>query len=44
MKHPDGRRTTIPVHNREIPVGTLMAILRDCRLGKEDVEKLKESI
>ena len=36
LKHPDGRRTTIPMHGREIPKGTLLGILRDISISKEE--------
>lgn len=40
FKHPDGRRTTIPLHQgREIPRGTLHAILRDIKISPEDFAK-----
>ncbi|PJA40647.1 hypothetical protein CO178_01805 [candidate division WWE3 bacterium CG_4_9_14_3_um_filter_34_6] len=32
FKHPDGRRTVIPVHNRPIMTGTLRAILRQANI------------
>ena len=35
MKHNDGRRTTIPMHSRDIPTGTLMAILKDIKISRE---------
>ena len=43
MKHPDGRRTVIPIHpGRDIPRGTLKAILKDIEISiKEFVENLK---
>lgn len=32
-KHPDGRRVIVPIHsNKDIPVGTLHAILKDARV------------
>ncbi len=40
FKHSDGRRTTIPVHQgKEIPRGTLQAILRDIEIQSEDFAK-----
>ena len=36
LKHNDGRRTTIPVHGKEIPIGTLMAILKDIKVSRDD--------
>ncbi|PIZ01137.1 hypothetical protein COY62_00195, partial [bacterium (Candidatus Howlettbacteria) CG_4_10_14_0_8_um_filter_40_9] len=36
MKHPDGRMTVIPLHsNKEIPKGTLSAILRDIKVSPD---------
>ena len=40
LKHVDGRRTTIPLHGKDIPTGTLMAILRDIKISKEEFVKL----
>lgn len=36
MKNADGRRTTIPMHGKDIPKGTLLAILRDLEIPKEE--------
>ena len=36
FKHSDGRRTTVSIHsNKEIPIGTLFAILRDVDISKD---------
>lgn len=35
--HPDGRWTTIPMHNKELRKGTLHAILKDARLTLKDL-------
>ena len=41
FKHPDGRRITVPVHRgKEIPGGTLQAIIRDIGISREDFIKL----
>lgn len=40
FKHPDGRRTVIPVHNQPIRIGTLRAILRQVDLSTEEFLKL----
>lgn len=33
LKHSDGRRTIVPMHSsKNIPIGTLKAILKDVRL------------
>lgn len=43
MKHVSGRRTTVPMHGKDIPKGTLLAILRDVEISKEElVEALKK--
>ena len=40
LVHADGRRAVIPVHARDIPAGTLMAIIKDLRLTKADFVEL----
>ena len=38
FEHPDGRRTTVPVHkSRDIGPGLLRKILRDIELGPEEL-------
>jgi predicted RNA binding protein YcfA (HicA-like mRNA interferase family) len=38
LKHPDGRRTTVPVHrHRDIGRGLLRQIMRDAQLRREDI-------
>lgn len=37
MKHGDGRRTTVPMHSKDIPKGTLLAIIRDIEITKEEL-------
>lgn len=38
MKHSDGRRTIVPMHsNKDIPKGTLFAILKDIQITKEEL-------
>jgi len=40
-KHPDGRRTTVPVHKgRDISRGLIRKILRDVDISVEDLEKV----
>ena len=40
FKHPDGRRTIVPIHpGHDIPSGTLKAMLRDINLDLRDLEK-----
>ncbi len=40
LKHIDGRRTTVPMHGKDVPTGTLMAILRDIKISKEEFIKV----
>lgn len=41
MKHNDGRRTIVPMHsNKDIPKGTLLAILKDIQITKEELINL----
>lgn len=37
FRHPDGRWTTIPIHNKEFKKGTLHAILKHIHLTLEDL-------
>lgn len=42
FKHPDGRRTVVPVHgNEDLGKGLLRHILNQIKLSKEDYEKLR---
>lgn len=42
LKHPDGRRTTVPMHSGEnIGVGLLRKILRDVNLSRDEFKKIK---
>ena len=36
LKHSDGRRTTVPMHRKDVPIGTLLAILKDMKIPKEE--------
>jgi len=40
FKHPDGRRVTIPLHNRELKKGMLHGILKDIGLTIEEIKEL----
>lgn len=40
FKHPDGRRTVIPVHNRPVRTGTLRSILKQVDLSTGEFLKL----
>jgi len=45
FKHPDGRRTVIPVHaNEDLGKGLISAILKQIKLTKEDYEKLRQKV
>jgi predicted RNA binding protein YcfA (HicA-like mRNA interferase family) len=34
--HPDGRATSVPVHtNKDLPIGTLLGILRDAGIRRQ---------
>lgn len=36
FKHPDGRAVTIPLHAREMPIGTFRAIVRESEIPEEE--------
>ena len=38
--HPDGRRTVIPFHRKELKKGTYQKILKDIGLSEEEYRKL----
>ncbi len=39
LRHPDGRRTVVPVHGREtLGPGLLIKILRDTQIDRSDLE------
>ncbi|MDO8604823.1 MAG: type II toxin-antitoxin system HicA family toxin [bacterium] len=41
MKHTDGRRTTVSIHaGKDIPIGTLLATLRDVSITRDEFIKL----
>ena len=45
FKHPDGRRTVVPIHsNEKIGVSLLREILRQIKLSKKDYELLRRRI
>jgi predicted RNA binding protein YcfA (HicA-like mRNA interferase family) len=37
--HSDGRATTVALHNRDLPKGTLRAILKQCEMSIEEFLK-----
>lgn len=42
MEHPDGRATTVPVHNRDVAKGTMGNIMRDTGLTAEQLRNAKK--
>lgn len=40
FKHTDGRRVTIPMHNREFKKGLLHGILKDADVTIEEIKEL----
>jgi len=38
--HSDGRATTVALHNRDLPKGTLRAILKQCEMTIEEFLKI----
>ena len=45
FKHPDGRRTVIPVHgNEDLGKGLLREILKQINLSKERYEELRRKV
>ena len=43
LRHPDGRRTVIAVHNRELKRGTLLGIIKQAGYSVEEfIELLRE--
>lgn len=45
MKHPDGRRATIPIHpGKDIPRGTLKGILNDMEISTQEFIKILKKI
>jgi predicted RNA binding protein YcfA (HicA-like mRNA interferase family) len=40
LKHPDGRRTVVPFHRKELKMGTWKAILKQIGLTEEEYRDL----
>lgn len=40
LRHPDGRLTSVSVHPRPLPSGTMRAILEQTKLKPEELRKL----
>lgn len=41
FKHPDGRTTVVPVHNKDISVGLLRKILNDIQISVAEYSRLR---
>lgn len=39
LSHPDGRKTTVSLHNEPLPKGTLKSILRQAGISVEELLK-----
>lgn len=39
FQHPDGRRTTVAIHNKPISIGTFLSILREINLKRDEFLK-----
>ena len=42
--HADGRKTTVPMHGRDIPLGTLRAIIKDLHMTVDEFIKVWKSL
>lgn len=40
LRHSDGRQTYVSMHTKDIPKGTLNAILRQAQLTKDEFDKI----
>jgi len=40
LRHPDGRQTYVAIHTKEIPTGTLRAILKQADLTLDEFKSL----
>lgn len=41
LRHPDGRQVVVPMHPKELPVGTFRRILKQAGLTAEEFESLR---
>jgi len=39
-KHPDGRRTTVPIHSGDLPRPLFQAVLKQIEMTEEDIRNL----
>ena len=45
FKHPDGRRTVIPIHgNEDLGKGLINEILKQVKLSKEEYDRLRQEV
>ncbi len=44
FSHADGRKITIAIHNKSVPIGTLFSILRQAQISKEEFKGLLKKI
>ena len=44
LAHDDGRKITIAIHSKPVPLGTLLAILRQAQISKEEFRKLLDEV
>ena len=42
FRHPDGRTTVIPIHNKDIAKGLLRKILNDIQISVEEYDQLRK--
>lgn len=40
LKHPDGKLTSVSIHPRPLPLGTMRAILKQTKIKSEELKKL----
>ncbi len=40
LKHPDGRLTSVSIHSKPVPTGTLRAILKQTQLEPDELKGL----
>lgn len=40
LKHPDGRLTSVSIHPKPLPLGTMRAILEQTKIKPEELKKL----
>lgn len=36
FRHPDGRKTVVPLHNKDLPKGTLMTIIKQSGISRDE--------